>query len=141
MRYKIAEAPRLCSTMTEDTAHPPARNGSCLATAAPFIDTEQQSSYITCVTHVLQGYLQQCVLSYQVSKYTSNLLRKFNVIHIPCNRMIIWYSIQQTAHSIINNIWHCPSYKFVLARGHYQGSIQTGIQIQHILNDGLFLPT
>ena len=49
--------------------------------------------------------LQQCVLPYQVSvsKYTSDYVWKSNVIHIPCKRLIIWYSIQQTTQSAINN--------------------------------------
>ena len=55
-----------------------------------------------CDAHVAR-LLQQCVLSYQASKYTSNPVLKFNVIRIPCNRLIIWYSIQQTAQSMINN--------------------------------------
>jgi hypothetical protein len=76
---------------------------------------------------ILLNTVQACVP-------TVKRLCKYNVNHIPCNRLIIQYLIQQTEELVINNQWSRTAYTFRPLPGHHQGGIYEGIHVQRNLS-------
>jgi hypothetical protein len=60
--------------------------------------------------------------------YIKNM-KETNIEHIPCDRLIIQYSICRISHSVINNNLSRSCYMFRPLQDHHQECIYRGIQV------------